>query len=142
MFNSSVWNTEFVLTKFKPNVYFRLTYWHVELFCKSLKIHSYFGQKTKDLFLTKKCFTVFIIRVPKIAHEVLYYLEYNSFPRNLPFTYFYIFCKPLTVAPKPLTLLWPNSHQTCILGQNVCTRNVFQNVENQSLFWPKTQKSV
>lgn len=53
-----------------------------------------------------------------------------------------VFCKSLALVSKLLTILWLNSHQKCILSQNACRRNNFENVENQPLFLPKSWKSV
>lgn len=39
-----------------------------------------------------------------------------------------------------LGLLLPNSHKTCVLGQNIGARNNLEKLKNLSLFWSNTTK--
>lgn len=56
----------------------------------------------------------------KVGVGIPYYLAYNSFPINVPFTCFFNknyglkAINLLSLTCKPLTLFWPNSHLTCV----------------------------
>lgn len=50
--------------------------------------------------------------------------------------------KLIALASQPLTRFYPNSHQTCNLSQNIYTRNYFEAVENQPLFWQNNETNL
>lgn len=84
-------------------------------------------------------FLKYALKVDLRVYYDLYDLTFNLFPRNVPFTCFYIknpkksrfLLNFIPITSKYLVCL--NSHQHVLLGKNVRTRN---DIENQLLFWP------
>lgn len=78
---------------------------------------NYFDQKSVKVFYKKSALTILIFFFIEIGLWILYDLVCNPFPKNVPLqNYKYIVLQDLLLAPKPLKLLWTNSHQTIYFG--------------------------
>lgn len=107
---------------------FMVKMWVRGVILKKFKNNPYSDKRNQNqyLFFTIKTTQGIFSNYVKIGFRVLYDLLNNPFPRKLPFIMFlykqyHLICWSFTLVPKSLTILWLNSHQPCILGQNIYT---------------------